>query len=171
MSPFELIRTETANDTPSNKGASVKRMCRLLEVSRSGYYDYLNRQAAPPPEREERLIAMIRTIHAECQGAYGVRRTHRELLEAGEQVSRKRVRRLMRDNGIRSVQTPKFIKTTRLEPRSGLRPELTQSAVRRRRPRPRVDRQHHLRVDGRGLVLPGRPARPVQPPCRRLGAR
>ena len=112
MSPFELIRTETANDTPSNKGTSVKRMCRLLEVSRSGYYDHLNRQAAPPPEREERLIAMIRAIHAECEGAYGVRRMHRELLEAGERVSRKRVRRLMRDNGIRSVQTPKFIKTT-----------------------------------------------------------
>jgi putative transposase len=112
MSTFELIRTETANKMDSNKETSVKRMCRLLEVSRSGYYDFLDRKTASPPEREERLLAMIRAIHAQYEGAYGVRRMHRELVEAGEKVSRKRVRRIMRENGIRSVHTPKFIKTT-----------------------------------------------------------
>lgn len=105
MSKFELIRTEAANH-------SVQRMCRLLEVSRSGYYAYLERRAKPLPERQERLLAMIRATHAECQGAYGVRRIHRELVESGEQVSRKTVRRIMREHGIRAVQTPNFIKTT-----------------------------------------------------------
>lgn len=82
MSTFELIRTETAN-----KKSTVNRLCRLLEVSRSGYYDYLGRRSASPAEREERLLAMVRAIHAEYEGAYGVRRMHRELVEAGEKVS------------------------------------------------------------------------------------
>lgn len=62
MSKFELIRTEAANH-------SVQRMCRLLEVSRSGYYAYLERRAKPLPERQERLLAMIRATHAESIGA------------------------------------------------------------------------------------------------------
>lgn len=105
MSAFELIRTEAA-------AHSVKRLCRLFGVSRSGYYEYLDRRAAPPPAREERLVAMIRAAHAAVEGAYGVRRMHRELLEAGERVSRKLVRRLMRENGIRSVHPRPFAKTT-----------------------------------------------------------
>jgi putative transposase len=119
VSEFELIRTEAANEE-----SSVKRMCRLLEVSRSGYYDHLARRAAPPPAREERLVAMIRAIHAACEGAYGVRRMHRELLEAGEKVSRKLVRRLMRKHGIRAVQTPKFTKTTDSNHDLGFAPNL-----------------------------------------------
>lgn len=106
MSAFELIRTEAA-------GHSVKRMCRLLGVSRSGYYDHLERRSAPPPARDERLVSMIRSFHAAAEGAYGVRRMHRELVDAGERVSRKVVRRLMRENGIQSVHTPPpFTKTT-----------------------------------------------------------
>jgi putative transposase len=119
VSEFELIRTEAANE-----GASVKRMCRLLEVSRSGYYDHVARRTAPPPSREERLVARIRSIHAAAEGAYGVRRIHRELLEAGEKLSRNLVRRLMRDNGIRSVQTPKFTKTTDSNHDLGFTPNL-----------------------------------------------
>lgn len=119
MSEFELIRTEAANHT-----ASVKRMCRLLGVSRSGYYGHVARRLDPPPSQDDRLVARMRAIHAAYEGAYGVRRMHRELVEAGETVSRKRVRRLMRDNGIRAVQTPRFIKTTDSKHDLGYAPNL-----------------------------------------------
>jgi transposase InsO family protein len=118
MSTFELIRTEAAHH-------SVKRMCRLLEVSRSGYYDHVARRSEPPPAGDERLVVLIRAIHAACEGAYGVRRMHRELLDAGEQVSRKRVRRLMREHGIRAVQTQtRFCKTTDSNHTLGFSPNL-----------------------------------------------
>lgn len=117
MSAFELIRAEAASH-------SVKRMCRLLEVSRSGYYDHLTRREQPPAARHERLVALIRAIHAGCEGAYGVRRMHRELLEAGENVSRKLVRKLMREHGIRSVHTPRFHKTTDSNHNLGFSPNL-----------------------------------------------
>jgi putative transposase len=118
MSPFELIRTEAADH-------SIQRMCRLLGVSRSGYYDYLSRREQPPvTPRLDRLVALIRAIHAACEGAYGVRRMHRELLDAGENVSRKLVRRLMREHGIRSVHTRRFRKTTDSNHDLGFAPNL-----------------------------------------------
>lgn len=117
MSPFELIRAEAAN-------SSIQRLCRLLEVSRSGYYDYLARREQPAAPRHDRLVALIRAIHAACEGAYGVRRMHRELVEAGENVSRKLVRKLMREHGIRSVHTPRFHKTTDSNHGLGFAPNL-----------------------------------------------
>lgn len=104
MGPFEIIRTEAANH-------SIQRLCRLLEVSRSGYYNYLARRDRPMTPRHERLVALLRAIHAGRECACGIRRMHRELLEAGEKVSRKLVRKLMREH-IRSVHTPRFHKTT-----------------------------------------------------------
>jgi transposase InsO family protein len=117
MSPFELIRAEAADH-------SIQRMCRLLGVSRSGYYDYLARREQPPTPRHDRLLALIRSIHAAYEGAYGVRRMHRELLDAGENVSRKLVRRLMREHGIRSVHPRPFHKTTDSNHAFGFAPNL-----------------------------------------------
>lgn len=54
MSPFELIRTEAA-------GYSIRRLCRLLDVSRSGYYDYLVRREQPPAPRHDRLLVLIQS--------------------------------------------------------------------------------------------------------------
>jgi len=63
MTPFELVRTEAADH-------SVQRMCRLLGISRSGYYDYVARREHPPvTPRHDRLIALIRAVHAACEGA------------------------------------------------------------------------------------------------------
>ena len=117
MSAFELIRSEAANH-------SIQRLCRLLGVSRSGYYDYLARREQPMAPRHERLVALLRAIHAGCEGAYGVRRMHRELLEVGENVSRKLVRKLMREHGIRSVHTSRFHKTTDSNHSLGFAPNL-----------------------------------------------
>jgi putative transposase len=117
VSAFELIRSEAADH-------SIQRMCRLLGVSRSGYYDYLARREQPPTPRLDRLVALIRAAHAAHEGAYGVRRMHRELRAEGENVSRKLVRRLMREHGIRSVHTRRFHKTTDSNHALGFAPNL-----------------------------------------------
>jgi transposase InsO family protein len=84
------------------KAFGVQRICRVLQVSRCGYYRWLagakareERQAA-----EDELVAEIREIHTAHKGTYGVRRVHAELRGFGHTVNRKRIERLMRLNRI-----------------------------------------------------------------------
>lgn len=87
-------------------------MCRVLCVSRSGYYSWLRR---PPSERSienERLVARIRVIHAQSRETYGSPRVHAELVSEGERVNKKRVARLMRENGIQPKTARRFKVTT-----------------------------------------------------------
>lgn len=76
----------------------IKLMCLTLEVSRSGYYEWLERVEAPPKEAALRL--RIVQIHHESKCTYGSPRIHEELRAEGRRVSRKRVARLMREAGI-----------------------------------------------------------------------
>ena len=71
-------------------------MCRLLEVSRSGYYDWCSRAESTRSRRNRDLTLTIRQLHLESNGVYGARKIHRELLVAGEACGRHRVARLMR---------------------------------------------------------------------------
>lgn len=76
-------------------------MCRLLQVSRSGFYAW---QQRPPSAREmanRRLSKEIRTIHHEVNGIYGHRRIKAELAAMGHACGRHRVARLMREAGLR----------------------------------------------------------------------
>ena len=88
-------------------------MCRVLGVSRSGYYAC---GAAPAvPERtlaNATLVEEIRRVHAESDGTYGSRRVHAELRREGREVNHKRIERLMRVEGIqgaavRAAQAPR----------------------------------------------------------------
>ncbi|GHB83364.1 hypothetical protein GCM10010306_092540 [Streptomyces umbrinus] len=84
----------------------VKRKCRALGLSRSGYYQH-RATADAGTERaveEERTVSEIRQIHADHQGAYGAPRVHAELRSRGRKINRKRVSRLMRIN--RTVGAP-----------------------------------------------------------------
>lgn len=81
-------------------------MCRVLGVSRSGYYDWLHRSQAPLHGRaaqDQVLLAEIRQIHL-AFGYYGAPRIHRELLSRAHHVGRHRVARLMRLHGIRACR-------------------------------------------------------------------
>ena len=78
----------------------VRMMCQLLEVSPSGYYDWVDR---PPSARRidnERLLARIRAIHEDSGGIIGVPRMHEDLIESGETASKNRIARLMSAHGI-----------------------------------------------------------------------
>jgi putative transposase len=77
-------------------------ICRVLGVSRSGYYDWARRIAAPPSQRAAtrlELIKQIQQIHREHR-YYGSPRIHQELLERNVRVGRHKVARLMAVNGI-----------------------------------------------------------------------
>ena len=91
---------------------SVSLMCRVLQVSRSGYYDWAKR---PPSERtpeEQRLRIEVRSIHRRSGRTYGSPRVHRHLRAQGIRCSRKRVVRLMREEEIRAKKKRRFRVTT-----------------------------------------------------------
>ena len=75
-------------------------MCRLLEVSASGYYAWSKRPRSKRSEADEELLIKIREIHQRSRATYGVPRVHAELAAEGHRVGRKRVARLMREAGL-----------------------------------------------------------------------
>jgi putative transposase len=78
-------------------------MCRVLQVSRSGYYDWVGRPMSDRAKANERLIVLIRASHTAIGGIYGARRVTADLKEAGEGCGKNCVARLMRVNGISGV--------------------------------------------------------------------
>jgi transposase InsO family protein len=92
----------------------VKRICRVLGASRTGYYRHLATEQARIERQaeEKRTVSEIRAIHAEHQGAYGAPRVHAELRARGRRINRKRVTRLMRINHIVGRHLRKKKRTT-----------------------------------------------------------
>ena len=75
----------------------VSFMCRLLQVSRSGFYAWRDRPDSATAKRRESLKTLIQKAFAESDETYGYRRVHAGLLRQGEKVSLELVRALMRD--------------------------------------------------------------------------
>ena len=90
----------------------VSMMCRVLEVSRAGFYAWLSRPEAARAREDQRLAVEIASIHAESRQRYGSPRVHAELLGRGKRTSRKRVARLMRTQGLRARRKRRFRTTT-----------------------------------------------------------
>ncbi len=88
-------------------------MCRLLDVSASGYYAWPERAPSARAVSDAELLEKIRAIHIASRGTYGAPRILHELRETHElHVSRKRVARLMREAGIQGVHRRKRAHTT-----------------------------------------------------------
>jgi putative transposase len=93
---FRFIQREKANH-------SVKLMCRVLRVSRSGYYAWEARPQSQHAKRDEQLLGLIKGVFEASGSLYGAPRVHAELrLAHGERVAKKRVARLMREAGLRA---------------------------------------------------------------------
>ena len=90
----------------------VARMCQVLKVSRSGYYDWLRRPKSKRQERQEHLLEQIRQSHAENRQVYGAPRVHADLEEKGVKVCRNTVAKLMRKAGISSKVRRRFVVRT-----------------------------------------------------------
>jgi len=90
----------------------VSAMCRMLGVTKSGFYAWKTR---PKPERERldaQLAATVAAVHQRSRRTYGSPRVHRELKARGVRVGKKRVERLMRENGIQGRSKRRFKRTT-----------------------------------------------------------
>ena len=90
----------------------VALMCRVLQVSRSGYYAWKLRPESEQTIRRKRFIKMIQVIHAESRRVYGSPRVHRDLLALGYCCSVNFVAKLMRLTGIAAKTKRKFKCTT-----------------------------------------------------------
>ena len=101
-------------------------MCRVLEVSTSGYYAWRSRPASKRTREDAALLRRIRTIHAASRETYGVPRVYKEFVENHEAVGRDRIARLMRRAGLRGVSPRRFVTTTRRDEATRPAPDLVE---------------------------------------------
>ena len=87
-------------------------MCKVLRVSRSGYYAWLHRPLSARAKANEELLVRIKAIHEGSRGCYGVRRVYAALKQADVPCSYQRVARLMKAHGIRGKVAKAYKKTT-----------------------------------------------------------
>lgn len=91
----------------------IKKMAEVLEVSCSGYYDFLSKGKSKRELESERLKEKIENIHKASREVYGSPRIHAEMKKQGECCSRKRVAKLMRQEKIQAKMRKKWKKTTK----------------------------------------------------------
>ena len=90
----------------------IRVMCRVLQVAVSGFYAWRKRPKSVRARRDEALAVKVRALHQTSRGTYGSPRVCRDLRAEGEGVGRKRVARIMREQGIRGCPPRRFRKTT-----------------------------------------------------------
>ena len=104
----------------------VATQCRVLGVSPSGYYAWLDRTPSARRVIDEALVERIGAIHRASRGTYGAPRIHAELVEEGVRIGRKRVARLMREAGLYGVSRRRWISTTQRRPDARPAPDLVE---------------------------------------------
>lgn len=106
---FALIDAEQGLAVPV---ATVKQMCRTLQVSRAGYYSWKTRGPSAHERADTHLGVKIEEVHQKSRCIYGRPRIHHALMKEGLRVSAKRVARVMGELGIRGRTKKKFVVTT-----------------------------------------------------------
>jgi putative transposase len=110
VSVFRFIAAEKASH-------SIVIMCRVLEVSRSGYHAWSRRPLGPRAVEDARLTERIRELHKKRRQVYGSPRIWSDLVvDDGERIGRKRVERLMRQAGVQGLHRRKGHGCTRRDP-------------------------------------------------------
>jgi putative transposase len=87
-------------------------LCDVLGVSRSGYYAWSGRPEPARAQSDAQLKAQIAAVHEKSRSTYGSPRVHAALRGKGVRVGKKRVERLMREDGIKARQKRRFRRTT-----------------------------------------------------------
>lgn len=115
---FAFIAVEKAEDE------SVVSWCRALRVSPSGYYAAMRRPESLHAREDRRLGLLVREAHDRSRKTYGSPRVHAELAAHGEQVSRKRVVRLMQEHELQARVRRRFKNTTNSDHQLAVAPNL-----------------------------------------------
>jgi transposase InsO family protein len=96
-----------------NREHPIKAMCEVLEVSRSGYYQWQSAQTSARARQTEEIKAKIARVHEGSRRTYGSPRVTVALHEQGEQIGRNRVARLMKEAGLQGRQARRYrVRTT-----------------------------------------------------------
>jgi transposase InsO family protein len=103
---------------------NVKRACELLKVSRAAYYAHRVRQPSARAEQDTVLAGKIAIIHTSSRGTYGAPRVQAELQDHGDRHSRKRVARLLREQGLAGRSPKRWRTTTTPDPAASLPDDL-----------------------------------------------
>ena len=99
-------------------------MCRVLEVSESGFYAWRKRPACQRQREDAQLTQEIHQVFDRHQGRYGSPRIYRELKDQGRKLSRKRVARLMREAELRVQRKRRRVRTTQRDATHPVAPNL-----------------------------------------------
>ena len=105
---FAWIQTEKAS-------YPLTKLCRWLGVTPSGFYAWRQRPESTHAREDRRLKVLVQASFAESKQRYGSPRIHADLIEQDEQVSRKRVIRLMQEDGLKARTRKRFTLTTMSE--------------------------------------------------------
>jgi len=114
---FKFIDAEKAN-------YPISLLCRILKVSRSGYYDWKDRSPSKRDRENAALTEKIREIHNRSRRIYGYPRVHAELRALGVRCSKKRVARLMRKASLQGCVRGRRKRTTRRDEHAIPAPDL-----------------------------------------------
>ena len=102
---FAFVHTEKVNH-------AVRCLCRVMRVTRSGYYAWAKRRPSRRQREDAQLKVRIRAIHAASRGTYGRPRVYAQLKQEGFAVGRDRVVRLLRELGLMGLPAKRFRHTT-----------------------------------------------------------
>jgi len=144
-------------------------MCRALSVSPAGYYAWRSRPESPRSIQAQTLLSAIRVVHQESRETYGSPRIWDALVKQGHGIGEHRVARLMRLAGLRAKTVKKWRATTQSNPRLPVAENTLNRQFTVAHPNQVWAGDITLRVDHRGLALPGRDPRSVLAPRGRLG--
>jgi putative transposase len=100
----------------------VALMCRLLRVSRSGFYAWCDRPPSHRARTDRQLRVAIRALYAESNRTYGSPRIHRELRAQATRCGRKRIVRLMQAEGLRAKRSRRYHTTTQRDAQHAVAP-------------------------------------------------
>ncbi len=117
MSRFRFVDAEKAR-------FPVSLLCRMVGVSKSGYYAWRGRPPSRRSRQDATLTERIVEVHRRSRETYGYPRMHAELRALGVRCGRRRVARLMREAGIRGCVRGRKKRTTRRDPRATSAPDL-----------------------------------------------
>lgn len=102
----------------------VQQLCRVLEVSASGFYGWVQRKTSRRQQANEDLTGRIRVIHETSRQTYGYRRVHAEVCASGERVGQHRIARLMKRMGLKTRCRRRFRITTHADEKPTPAPNL-----------------------------------------------